>query len=56
MEYKEKPKIEILPYKCSNCGLTFPFEEMIPIDLHFGNGSVLTYYFCQNCSKTKLKS
>lgn len=49
MKYQAKPKIEYLPYKCSKCGLVFPFEKVTPIDIHFGNGSILTHYYCEKC-------
>lgn len=53
MRSKDKPGIEFIPYKCTKCGLTFPFEKMTPQDIHFGNGSILTFYYCEKCLNEK---
>ena len=51
-----KPKIEYLPYKCSNCGVTLALENVTPLEIYFDNGSILTHYYCEKCYKERQKN
>jgi len=51
MQSKEKLKIEYLPYKCANCGISLPFGEMTEVPEKFGNGSIKITYLCKKCKE-----